>query len=80
MIKIGISNVPDKRHAKLRRCTPFEFAVYRELSCDDGTIPPMLEQMFHDEFPSAGLRGFDGATEWRLWHDDVNTWFDLLSG
>jgi hypothetical protein len=80
MVKIGISNIPKQRHVDLKRETPFKFSVHREIHCDDGTIPPMLEQMFHDEFPSAGLRGFDGATEWRLWHDDVNTWFDLLSG
>lgn len=80
MVKIGISNKPDRRHAELNRATPFKFTVYRTIHCEDGSIPPILEKQFHDAFPSAGLSGFDGATEWRLWHDDVNTWFDLLSG
>lgn len=80
MVKIGISNNPSHRHAILNLKTPFPFTVYREIHCEDGSIPPMLERQFHDAFPSAGLTGFDGATEWRLWHDDVNTWFDLLSG
>jgi hypothetical protein len=80
MIKIGISNIPEARHAQLARKTPFKFAVHRQIHCEDGTTPPMLERMFHNEFPSAGLRGFDGATEWRVWYPEVNTWFDLLGG
>jgi len=80
MIKIGISNVPDRRHVDLRRATPFGFTVHRQLHCEDGTYPPMLEREFHNAFPSAGLKGFDGATEWRMWYPEVNTWFDLLGG
>ena len=80
MVKIGISNVPRDRHTNLKRRTPFKFSVHRQLHCEDGSHPPMLERLFHDVFPSVGLSGFDGATEWRMWHDDVNTWFDLLGG
>lgn len=80
MVKIGISNVLRDRCATLKRKTPFGFTVYRQLTCEDGSLPPILEREFHNAFPTAGLRGFDGATEWRLWHDDVNTWFDLLGG
>jgi len=79
-VKIGISNSPDRRHRELKHRTPFDFTIHRQLHCEDGSIPPILEKQFHDAFPSAGLSGFDGATEWRLWHDDVNIWFDLLGG
>lgn len=79
MVKIGISNVPDKRHAELRSDTPFNFTVYRQLYCEDGSQPPMLERMFHDEFASANQRGFDGATEWRQMSPDVATWLDLFN-
>lgn len=79
MVKIGISNVPDKRHAELRSDTPFNFTVYRQLYCEDGSQPPMLERMFHDEFASANQRGFDGATEWRQMSSDVATWLDLFN-
>lgn len=80
MIKIGISNKPLVRFSALRRATPFKFSVHRQLHCEDGSHPPMLERMFHGEFPSAGLICFDGATEWRVWYPEVNTWFDLLGG
>lgn len=79
-VKIGITSDTTVRYSALRRETPFRFGVIREICSADGSIPPMLERLFHNQFPSAGLSGFDGATEWRLWHDDVNIWFDLLGG
>lgn len=79
MVKIGISNVPDKRHVELQYDTPFKFTVYRQLHCDDGSIPPMLEREFHAAFKGVGLYNFDGATEWRHMSEDVTTWFDLMS-
>lgn len=78
MVKIGISNVPRDRYATLKRKTPFKFTVHRQLHCEDGSQPPILEREFHNAFPSAGLTGFDGATEWRVWYPEVNTWFDLM--
>jgi hypothetical protein len=79
MIKIGISNSPTKRQMTLRRNTPFKFSVHREIHCDDGSIPPSLEKLFHSQFPSAGLKGFDGATEWRQMNPDITTWLELLA-
>jgi hypothetical protein len=78
MVKIGITNKPSQRHAQLVNSTPFGFSTYRQLYCEDGSQPPILERMFHDQFPSTGLRGFDGATEWRKMHPDIITWLDLL--
>lgn len=78
MIKIGISNTVHRRHIELKSATPFAFSVYRQLHCEDGSQPPMLERMFHNQFPSAELSGFDGATEWCRMSPDVTTWLDLL--
>jgi hypothetical protein len=78
MVKIGISNYIGQRLSHLRARTPFDFTVHRELPSTDGSIPRTLEKMFHDQFPSAGLTGFDGATEWRQMSPDVTTWLDLL--
>jgi len=79
MIKIGISNQPSQRHRQLERKTPFKFSVHREIHCVDGSIPPSLEKLFHSQFPSAGLKGFDGATEWRQMNPDITTWLELLA-
>lgn len=78
MVKIGISNNPSRRQRDLSRATPFNFTIHRELPNIDGSIPRILEKLFHDQFPSAGLTGFDGATEWRQMSPDVTTWLDLL--
>lgn len=78
MVKIGISKNMARRHRELSRYTPFKFTILRELPNTDGSIPPTLEKLFHDQFPSAGLTGFDGATEWRQMSPDVTTWLDLL--
>lgn len=78
MVKIGITNRKIKRYRTLRWVTPFKFSVHREITCGDGSVPPMLEKLFHFQFPSAGLTGFNGATEWRQMSPDVTTWLDLL--
>lgn len=79
LIKIGISNKPNNRQSILKRKTPFDFTVHREIRCADGSIPPSLEKLFHSQFPSAGLKGFDGATEWRQMNPDITTWLELLA-
>ena len=78
LVKIGITNKLSQRHSQLTNSTPFRFSIHRRLHCGDGLQPRMLERVFHDEFPSAGLYGFDGATEWRYMNPDITTWFDLL--
>jgi len=78
MVKIGISNRHVKRRQKLARVTPFKFSVHREIHCEDGAVPRMLERLFHNQFPSVGLTGFDGATEWRQMSPDITTWLELL--
>lgn len=63
MIKIGISNKYKNRIARLRGGTPFEFNLISVKSSSGSNIMA-LERYFHSKYESAGLSGFDGATEW----------------
>lgn len=72
-IKIGISNQPKKRLAKLKRDTPFEIkmtALFRM----DGYLAKRLEHELLSCTESAGLSGFDGCTEWRMRNKAVKSW------
>lgn len=79
VVKVGISNVVNKRLTQLRRSTPFNFETIELLHFEDGSLPPEFEKMFHDKFDNAGLSGFDGCTEWLKWTPDIQYWFRLLS-
>lgn len=62
-VKIGISNVPDKRLAILKRKTPFTIERIDLFE----TIPEItlqIESLCHSQLDSANLTDFDGATEW----------------
>ena len=63
LIKIGISNNPNRRHAELKRRTPFGFTVAGQAS-GDGDMIAKMERYFHHKHVRAGLVGFDGCTEW----------------
>lgn len=63
MIKIGISNDYKRRVKVLRRCTPFCFSLI-SVSEGDGASIMRMERYYHRKYESAGLSGFDGATEW----------------
>lgn len=65
-LKIGITNKLKRRLARLERATPFEFHVLNVYKDENGTRCRMLESYFHKAHKSAGLCGFDGATEWML--------------
>lgn len=62
-VKIGVTNNPQRRYAKLKRKTPFPFVQIAEIPTD-GTIAPKLEKMCHSCLVSAGFEGFEGSTEW----------------
>ena len=62
-VKIGVSNVPDKRLAILKRETPFTLERIELFE----TIPEItlqIESFCHSQLDSANLTDFDGATEW----------------
>lgn len=62
-VKIGISNVPDKRLAILKNNTPFTLERI-DLFETPPTVTLQLESFCHSQLDSANLTGFDGATEW----------------
>lgn len=72
MIKIGISNKPKQRHRQLEKATPFSFYVIEQVTGDGVKIAEM-ELYFHRKYASAGLSGFDGATEWLMATDELLT-------
>jgi len=69
-IKIGISNNYKSRHSALKRNTPFKWSCV-ELIGGDGDKIYSLERHFHGSYKSAGLSGFDGATEWLICTDEL---------
>lgn len=74
-VKVGISNSSERRIAKLRKSTPFDFCVIEKL-CSDGEEARCRERYFKKTHRSAMFRGFDGATEWLMWSEDFEQ--DLL--
>lgn len=62
-IKIGITNNPSQRIKKLTQNTPFDFYLIAKVKTT-GTEAMRKEKYYHRKYESAGLSGFDGATEW----------------
>ena len=62
-VKIGISNIPDKRLSQLKNNTPFTLERI-DLFETPPTVTLQLEKFCHSQLESASLTGFDGATEW----------------
>jgi hypothetical protein len=62
-MKIGITNKPEIRIPQLAKATPFSFEVSGVFKTS-GMNARTTERAAHLEFPSAGLSGFDGCTEW----------------
>lgn len=77
-VKIGISNDHTKRHAILRSTNPFPFECLELLHSTDGICIAILERVLLNDLESANMKGFDGATEWRLWEPKVSIWFDMM--
>ncbi len=78
IIKVGISNYPKARIKRLKRYTPFRFIVMFCYRYSDGSKALALEKYFHNTFESAGLRDFDGATEWLKHSDELMLKLDSL--
>lgn len=77
MVKIGISNDYEQRHAILKRKTPFAFNCV-ELCHGDGAMVASLEKVLHGLMePVVFETPFDGSTEWRKWDARLPEWFDL---
>ncbi|UPW42579.1 hypothetical protein BAHKABFF_00029 [Salmonella phage CF-SP1] len=62
-IKVGITNTLQKRVNGLKSSTPFNFNLIHKIKTT-GVEAQKIEKYFHKKYESAGLTGFDGATEW----------------
>lgn len=76
-LKVGITNNIESRIRILSRVTPFSFSLLRHHSAE-GTSVRELEKYFHSKFASAGLTGFDGATEWLTFNPEIIDEFSQL--
>lgn len=74
LCKVGISNNLESRVGDLRRATPFDFA-YNSSVITSGRHARSMEKMCHDKFMSAGLSGFDGASEWLIRNEGIDELF-----
>lgn len=69
-LKVGISNIPSRRHKELQKRTPFQFNLVEQISGDGAKIAE-LEKYFHGKYERAGFTGFDGCTEWIICTDEL---------
>lgn len=76
-VKIGITGHLNRRLAKLKRVTPFEFAIIATVEGKGRDIRD-LEKMFHGEFSSSELTSFDGATEWLTFNPQILSLLRIL--
>lgn len=74
-LKIGISNKPGARFAALKKKTPFEFSVIGQKEMP-GFMAMQKERELHARFMNAGFKGFDGATEWFRYDDEIVSIFE----
>lgn len=77
MVKIGISNSYKKRHAQLKRATPFNWHCIELLHNNDGAFIAKAEKELHSLTEQAQFsEPFDGYTEWRKWDDRLPMWIE----
>lgn len=62
-LKVGITNRLRLRMSELRSGTPFHFVLMATYDVP-GERAPVIEKWAHKRAENAGLKGFDGATEW----------------
>lgn len=73
-LKIGISNKPDERVSVLNKKTPFGFSLVGKVEMQ-GFLAMKKESELHARFMNAGFKGFDGATEWFRYDDEIISLF-----
>lgn len=76
MIKIGISNNYKRRHAVLKRKTPFNWSCIELLHGDGATIAEFEKELHSFTSPAFFDQPFDGYTEWRKWDDRLPRWIE----
>lgn len=70
LMKIGITNNLDVRLSELKWYTPFEFNVIETMKSTAESVQ-VIEKGLHSIYVPAGMRGFNGATEWFKWDSSV---------
>jgi hypothetical protein len=63
MMKIGITNNPDKRYSSLSSSTPFQFSI-EACAAVPGQSAQAIEGAIHKMLKKSGLSGFNGSSEW----------------
>ena len=69
-IKVGITNNLRRRVCQLKKNTPFDFHVISKIKTI-GSDALAIEKYYHKKYESAGLTGFDGATEWLKYSSEL---------
>lgn len=69
-LKIGITKSPQRRLKEVAKSTPFKFTVLK-IETSDGHWVAQKESEIKTRFMNAGLKGFDGATEWLILNEDL---------
>ena len=62
-IKVGITNNVRRRVQELKSRTKFDFEIIKYIKMS-GVDAVAMEKRYHRKYESAGMRGFDGCTEW----------------
>lgn len=76
MVKIGISNNYEERHAQLRRRTPFDWSCIELLHGDGAAIADMEKELHSITEQATFSEPFEGYTEWRKWEPRLLKWVD----
>lgn len=76
--KIGISNNVKQRIQTLKTQTPFCFKLLKSIGFESGRQAYDLELFAHKNFESAGLKNFDGCTEWLEKSEELKEWITTL--
>lgn len=70
-MKVGITKDIKTRLRRLKRATPFPVFLVGLFEYEKGVAVRELEQEIHNTLMSAEFRGFEGATEWCYYCDEV---------
>lgn len=77
-VKVGVTNNIKNRIKTLIKKTPFRFSLV-ECYKNNGNVVLFLEKCFIDCYDTAGFQGFDGATEWLHFNDQILENFRVLT-
>ena len=74
-LKVGITGDIKSRVSSLQSATPFKFKIVGKIDIA-GSEARQAEKDIHNRFMSAGLKGFQGCTEWLRYDEDIISLFN----